>query len=92
MVIGLLSHKPDRVPSPKSPSCRFSAVGVGPRCDGVSTTANISRPTDTLLHAHSVVLVWTSWSELALQEMGPRAQPASLLPGCQPACQAVCWV
>lgn len=34
------------------------------------------------LHAPLTVLVRTSWSELALQEMVPRAKPASLLLPC----------
>ncbi|CAJ1053546.1 Hypothetical predicted protein [Xyrichtys novacula] len=54
----------------------------GSGCERVWTTANIYLPTDPDVHACSAVLVWTSWSELAPQEMVPQAKPASLLPPC----------
>lgn len=82
----LLSHRPDRVFSPKSHRCRFYCCrcqALGVRVSGPQLTSTF--PTDTAVHARSVVLVRTSWSELALQEMVPRAKPASLLPFCSAA-------
>lgn len=70
--------------------CRCQALG----CEGVWTASHhLSFPTGGAVQDRAAVLVWTSWSELALQETLPRAKPASLLPswpGCQLACQAVC--
>lgn len=55
-------------------------------------TSSLIRP----LHAPSTALVPTSWPELALQETGPRAKPASLLLPCTAASSpaslgAGCW-
>lgn len=86
----LLMTKPDRVFSPKRGQgcCRYAR--------GACCAANIHLSSDSVVHTYSLCGVGLdqlvragSAGDAAL---GYACQPTAILPGCQPTCQAVCWI